>query len=52
MLNFISGTIFGIVVSTIGFAPVATLLDGAMLSLKKSTIEMNAPQPLQLPPAQ
>lgn len=51
MFNFISGTIFGIIVATIGFAPVANVLDGAMFNLKKSTVEMSAPQPLQLPPA-
>jgi hypothetical protein len=49
MFNFISGTIFGIIVATIGFVPVATFLDGAMLNLQKTTVEMNAPK---LPPAQ
>jgi hypothetical protein len=52
MINFISGTIFGIIVSTIGFVPVANFLDGAMLNLKKTTVEMNAPVAPQLPPAQ
>lgn len=47
MINFISGTIFGIIVATIGFSPVARFLDGAMLNLQKTTVEMNAPK---LPP--
>jgi hypothetical protein len=49
MFNFISGTIFGIIVATIGFAPVATFLDGVMFNLQKTTVEMNAPK---LPPPQ
>jgi len=49
MFNFISGTIFGIIVATIGFTPVATFLDGAMFNIQKTTVEMNAPK---LPPAQ
>jgi hypothetical protein len=47
MFNFISGTIFGIIVATVGFNPVATALDGIMINLQKTTVEMNAPQ---LPP--
>lgn len=47
MINFISGTIFGIIVATIGFGPVAKFLDGAMFNLQKTTVELNAPQ---LPP--
>ena len=49
MINFISGTIFGIIVATIGFAPVAKVLDGAMFNLQKTTVEMSAPK---LPPPQ
>jgi hypothetical protein len=49
MFNFISGTIFGIIVATIGFAPIAKVLDGAMFNLQKTTTEMSAPQ---LPPPQ
>ena len=47
MINFISGTIFGIIVATIGFTPVADALYGMMLNLQKTTVEMNAPK---LPP--
>jgi hypothetical protein len=47
MINFVSGTIFGIIVATIGFTPVAGALDGMMLNLQKTTVEMNAPK---LPP--
>jgi hypothetical protein len=47
MINFISGTIFGIIVASIGFGPIASALDGAMLNLQKTTVEMNAPK---LPP--
>ena len=49
MINFISGTIFGIIVATIGFSPVAGALDGAMFNLQKTTVELNAPK---LPPPQ
>jgi len=44
MINFISGTIFGIIVASIGFVPIATSLDGLMLNLQKATVEMNAPK--------
>jgi len=47
MINFISGTIFGIIAATIGFGPLAKFLDGAMFNLQKTTVEMNRPQ---LPP--
>jgi hypothetical protein len=47
MFNFISGTVFGIIVATIGFSPIAVFLDGAMINLQKTTVEMNAPK---LPP--
>jgi hypothetical protein len=47
MINFIFGTIFGIVVATIGFSPIATSLDSAMYNLQKTTVEMTRPQ---LPP--
>ena len=49
MINFISGTIFGIIVATIGFEPVAKFFDGAMYNIQKTTVEMNRPQ---LPPPQ
>ena len=49
MINFASGTIFGIIVATIGFSPVAQTLDGAMFNLQKTTVELNAPK---LPPPQ
>ena len=44
MINFISGTVFGIIVATIGFSPIAIALDGMMLNLQKTTVEMNAPK--------
>lgn len=44
MFNFIFGTVFGIVVASIGFGPIATFLDGAMFNIQKTTIEMNAPK--------
>lgn len=47
MINFISGTVFGVIVATIGFSPVAQTLDGVMFNLQKTTVEMNAPK---LPP--
>ena len=47
MINFISGIIFGIIVTTIGFEPIAKTLDGAMFNLQKTTVELNAPK---LPP--
>jgi hypothetical protein len=47
MVNFISGTIFGIIAATVGFGPIAQALDGAMVSLQKQTIQMSAPK---LPP--
>ena len=49
MINFIAGTIFGIIAATVGFGPIAQALDGVMLSLQKQTIQMSAPK---LPPAQ
>jgi hypothetical protein len=47
MINFISGTVFGIIVATIGFGSVAKTLDGVMFNLQKTTVELNRPQ---LPP--
>jgi hypothetical protein len=47
MINFVSGTIFGIIVATIGFTPVASALDSMMFNLQKTTVEMNTPK---LPP--
>jgi hypothetical protein len=47
MVNFLFGTIFGVVVSTIGFAPVAKILDSAIYNVQKTTIQMN---PVKLPP--
>ena len=49
MINFISGVIFGIIVATIGFGPVAKFLDGAMFNLQKTTVEATKEQ---LPPPQ
>jgi hypothetical protein len=47
MFNFISGTIFGIIVATIGFNGVATVLNGIMFQIQKQTLELTQPQ---LPP--
>jgi hypothetical protein len=44
MINFIAGTIFGIIAATVGFGPIAQALDGAMLGLQKQTIQMSAPK--------
>jgi hypothetical protein len=49
MFNFISGTIFGIIVATIGFSSLAKFLDGVMFNIQKTTVEMNRHQ---LPPPQ
>ena len=49
MINFVAGTIFGIIAATIGFGQIAQSLDGIMRGLQKQTIEMSAPK---LPPAQ
>jgi len=49
MFNFISGTIFGIIVATIGFTPVANALNAMMFQIQKQSVEMNRPE---LPPAQ
>jgi hypothetical protein len=47
VINFISGTIFGIIVATIGFTPVANALNGIMFQIQKQSVEMNRPT---LPP--
>jgi hypothetical protein len=39
MRNFILGTIFGIVVSTIGFSGIAKLLDNGVNKVKQVTVE-------------
>jgi len=44
MFNFISGTIFGIIVATIGFNGVATVLNGIMFQIQKQTLELTQPQ--------
>jgi len=49
MINFISGTIFGIIVATIGFTPVANALNSIMFQIQKQSVEMNRPT---LPPPQ
>lgn len=49
VINFISGTIFGIIVATIGFTPVANALNGIMFQIQKQSVEMNSPT---LPPPQ
>ena len=49
MINFVAGTIFGIIAATIGFDPIAQSLDCLMRGLQKQTIEMSA---TKLPPAQ
>jgi hypothetical protein len=47
MIKFLSGSIFGVVVSTIGFAPAAKILDSAIYNVQKTTIQMS---PVRLPP--
>jgi hypothetical protein len=49
MVNFISGMIFGIIVATIGFGRVATVMDGIMFQIQKQTVELSSPT---LPPPQ
>jgi hypothetical protein len=47
MVNFIIGTVFGIIVATVGFGPVIGFLDGVILNIQKTAIENTAPK---LPP--
>lgn len=47
MFNFISGTIFGIIISSIGFKTLATVFDAGMVGIQKTTIHLARPQ---LPP--
>jgi len=47
MFNFVAGTIFGIIAATVGFSPIANVLNGMMANLQKTTVEMSAPK---LPP--
>jgi len=47
MFNFIAGTIFGIIAATVGFGPIADVLNGGMVNLQRTTIEIAKPQ---LPP--
>jgi len=47
MINFIAGTVFGIIAATVGFGPIADILNSGMVNLQKTTIEMAKPQ---LPP--
>jgi len=49
MFNFIFGVIFGIIAATVGFTPIANVLNQGMTSLQKTTIEAAKPQ---LPPPQ
>lgn len=48
MFNFIAGTIFGIIAATVGFGPIAMVLNGAMANLQRTTIQMSKPE---LPPS-
>lgn len=41
MRNFIYGTIFGIVVATIGFAGIARMLDRAVSATKTQAVELS-----------
>jgi len=43
MFNFIAGTIFGIVAATVGFGPIANILNAGMVNLQKTTIEAAKP---------
>jgi hypothetical protein len=49
VINFISGTIFGIIVATVGFGRVATVMDGIMFQIQKQSVELSRPT---LPPPQ
>ena len=40
MTNFVMGTIFGIVVGTVGFAGIARVLDKAVTVTKQQTLEI------------
>ena len=44
MVNFIIGTVFGIIVATVGFGPVIGFLDGVMLNIQKTAIENAVPK--------
>lgn len=44
MIHFISGTIFGIIVATIGFQPIATVLDSGMTELQNYAARRNVPE--------
>lgn len=44
MIHFISGTIFGIIVATIGFQPIATVLDSGMIQLQNYAARRNVPE--------
>ena len=41
MKNFLIGTVFGIVVATIGFSGVANLLDKAVVKTKGAAVEIS-----------
>jgi hypothetical protein len=49
VINFISGTIFGIIVATIGFGRVASVMDSIMFQIQKQSVELSRPT---LPPPQ
>ena len=49
MFNFISGAVFGIIVATIGFGPLAKTLNAITYTIQKTAVEMNRPE---LPPSQ
>jgi hypothetical protein len=48
MSNFIFGTVFGIIIATVGFSSVANILDTAIFNIQKTTVELARPQ---LPPS-
>jgi hypothetical protein len=48
MINFIFGTVFGIIIATVGFSSVANILDTAIFNIQKTTVELARPQ---LPPS-
>lgn len=41
MKNFLIGTVFGIVVATIGFSGVARVLDNAVVKTKQTAVEIS-----------
>ena len=41
MKNFIAGTVFGIIVATVGFSGIARIIDNSIEKVKEVTIEQS-----------